>query len=264
MTTPHDLRGGAFMALCEMQPELKVMAVDALNDSLPIMPTIAAVRLPVPGRPARPELVAPHALIQRNLSTPAGRAALLHAIAHIEFNAINLALDAIYRFDDMPLAYYRDWVQVAREEALHFTLVVAQLARYGYGYGDFPAHNGLWDMALRTDHDVMARMALVPRILEARGLDVTPGIRAKLAQQGDTAACEVLDVILRDEIGHVRIGNRWYRHCCEARGLDPVATFVQLLRDTATPTFKGPLNHAARREAGFTDEELLLIASLND
>ncbi|GLS03305.1 hypothetical protein GCM10007860_04480 [Chitiniphilus shinanonensis] len=252
------------MALCETRPQAKVEAVEALNDNLPLLSEIEVVRLPVPGRPERPELVPPRALIQRNISTPAGRAALLHAIAHIEFNAINLALDAIYRFGDMPLAYYRDWLQVAKEEALHFTLLCRELARYGHTYGDFPAHNGLWDMALRTDHDVMARMALVPRILEARGLDVTPGIRAKLAQSGDASACEVLDVILRDEIGHVRIGNRWYRHCCAQRGLDPIATFVQLLRDTATPSFRGPLNRDARRDAGFTDEELLLIESLND
>lgn len=223
-----------------------------------------AQRLPSPGRPQRPQLVPPKQVAQRGLGTPEGRAALVHAIAHIEFNAVNLALDALYRFRDMPFDYYVDWLQVAQEEALHFNLLREHLHSYGYEYGDFLAHDGLWTMALRTDHDVLARMALVPRIMEARGLDVTPGIQARLRGVGDQRACDILDIILRDEIGHVRIGNRWYHWCCAQRGLEPVATFVQLLREHEAPAFRGELNQPARLQAGFTAEELELIATLRD
>ncbi|XZG68729.1 ferritin-like domain-containing protein [Chitinibacteraceae bacterium HSL-7] len=216
----------------------------------------------VPGRPALPVLVRPDQLVMRDVATDEGRAALLHAIAHIEFNAINLALDAIYRFDGMPERFYLDWLQVAVEEALHFELLAQHLATLGFGYGDFPAHNGLWEMALKTDDDVMVRMALVPRILEARGLDVTPGIRQKLLGSGDRRACEILDIILRDEIGHVRIGNHWYHYCCDGRGVDPVSTFVELLRTREAPRIKGRLNRKARLDAGFSEEELELIESL--
>ncbi|WP_205700943.1 ferritin-like domain-containing protein [Jeongeupia sp. USM3] len=247
----------------EPDPLRKVAQVRDFNgncDAGPDRPVVE--RVVVPGRPLRPELVAPSALVNRDVASDEGRAALLHAIAHIEFNAINLALDAIYRFAGMPDAYYLDWLRVAREESLHFTLLSEHLGALGYAYGDFPAHNGLWEMAVKTDDDVMARMALVPRILEARGLDVTPGIREKLKQSGDHRACEILDVILRDEIGHVQIGNRWFHWCCAERGLDPVPTFVRLLRDYDAVMPRGRLNYPARRAAGFSDEELALIESL--
>ncbi|MBB5190287.1 uncharacterized ferritin-like protein (DUF455 family) [Silvimonas terrae] len=222
----------------------------------------AAVRLSAPGRPEKPVLVMPRDVPKRGLGTPEGRAALLHALAHIEFNAVNLALDAIYRFRDMPLAYYEDWLKVAQEEAYHFTLLREYLQELGFDYGDFPAHNGLWEMALRTDHDVLIRMALVPRVLEARGLDVTPGIQARMRDVGDTRAMDILAIILRDEIGHVQIGNRWYRWCCVQRGVEPVAHFIDLYREYVTP-FGGPMNHPARIAAGFTQEELDLLASLS-
>ncbi|QLG89894.1 ferritin-like domain-containing protein [Chitinibacter bivalviorum] len=216
-----------------------------------------------PGRPAKPELIPPTQLPRRrNLGVAENRAALLHAFAHIEFNAINLALDAIYRFRDMPLAYYADWLQVAREEAYHFNLLREHLNTLGFDYGDFPAHNSLWEMAVRTDADVMARMALVPRILEARGLDAVPPIQEKLAAVKDARAVEILDIILRDEIGHVRIGNRWYHWCCDQRGLEAIPTFVALLRDYDAPVFRGTLNHLARIEAGFSEEEMVLIESI--
>lgn len=204
----------------------------------------------------------PRDVPKRGLGTLEGRAALLHALAHIEFNAVNLALDAIYHFRGMPQAYYADWLRVAQEEAYHFTLLRTYLQELGFDYGDFPAHNGLWEMALRTDHDVLIRMALVPRVLEARGLDVTPGIQARLKEVGDTRAMEILAIILRDEIGHVEVGNRWYRWCCEQRGIDPVPHFIALYREFVTP-FGGPMNHTARKAAGFTQEELDLLASLN-
>jgi uncharacterized ferritin-like protein (DUF455 family) len=210
----------------------------------------------LPGRPQRPELVSPAAVPRRSPSTAMGRAALMHAVAHIEFNAINLALDAVWRFPHMPDVYYRDWIQVAGEEAQHFAMVQDHLRHQGHAYGDFAAHNGLWEMVEKTRDDVTARMALVPRTLEARGLDATPPIQRKLAQAGDGNAVAILDVILRDEIGHVAIGNRWYRWCCAREGLDPVQHYARLAKRHAAPGLKGPFNLAAREQAGFTPDEL--------
>jgi uncharacterized ferritin-like protein (DUF455 family) len=188
--------------------------------------------------------------------TAEGRAALLHAIAHIEFNAINLALDAIWRFPGLPADYYLDWLQVAQEEAKHHTLLVAHLQGLGHAYGDFSAHDGLWVMTLKTRDDFVARMALVPRTLEARGLDATPPIQAKLAQAGDHAAVAILDVILREEVGHVAIGNRWYRYACEQAGLDPVSHYRSLVAHYCAPRLRPPFNVPARLAAGFSAEEI--------
>jgi uncharacterized ferritin-like protein (DUF455 family) len=210
----------------------------------------------LPGRPLRPRLVAPKEVATRSPFTRDGRAALLHAIAHIEFNAINLALDAVWRFAGMPHDFYRDWLRVAAEEALHFTLLREHLQGLGFDYGDFDAHDGLWLMTARTAHDVTARMALVPRTLEARGLDATPPLQAKLRRAGDEAAVAILEVILRDEIGHVAIGNRWYRWLCERDGHDPVALYDVLSRRHEAPRLRPPFNLEARRAAGFTDEEI--------
>ena len=193
------------------------------------------------------------------MTTVEGRAALIHALAHIEFNAINLALDAVWRFDRMPREFYADWLQVAAEEALHFTLLNEHLQSLGYAYGDFGAHNSLWEMAEKTAGDVVARMALVPRTLEARGLDATPAVRAKLAQAGDETAAHILDIILRDEVGHVAIGNRWYRWLCERDHLDPVATYAALSVRYKAPVLRGPFNVDARRAAGFSDEEIAVL-----
>lgn len=211
---------------------------------------------PVPGRPPRPTLVPPAQVPQRSPFTPAGRAALLHAIAHIEFNAINLALDAAWRFAGLPDAYYRDWLRVAGEEALHFSLLREHLRSLGHDYGDFDAHDGLWAMCEKTRHDLVARMALVPRTLEARGLDATPALQARLAKAGDARAVQILDVILRDEIGHVAIGNRWYRWACTREGLDPLAHEALLVERHAAPRLKPPFNRPARRRAGFSEAEL--------
>jgi uncharacterized ferritin-like protein (DUF455 family) len=210
----------------------------------------------LPGRPARPRLVPATAVPRRSPFTPEGRAALLHSIAHIEFNAINLALDAVWRFPGMPADYYRDWLRVAGEEALHYGLLTEHLATLGHAYGDFDAHDGLWSMTLRTRHDVVARMALVPRTLEARGLDATPPLQAKLGRAGDARAVEILGVILRDEIGHVAIGNRWYRWLCAQQGLDPVAHYALLTRRHEAPRLRPPFNRTARSAAGFSSEEL--------
>ena len=261
-----ELRVAALEALCIADPEAKCAAVHRLwaeRERLALDPTAdLAEPAGLPGRPTRPRLVAPQTLSQRSPFTPAGRAALLHAIAHIEFNAINLALDAIWRFAGLPADFYLDWLRVADEEATHHALVAEHLGTLGHGYGDFDAHDGLWTMAVKTRDDFLARMALVPRTLEARGLDVTPGIQAKLAKAGDARAVAILDVILRDEVGHVAIGNHWYRWACARDGLDPLATYPQLAARYAAPKLKPPFNQEARRRAGFTADELAWLNGL--
>lgn len=227
-------------------------------------PAVEMIRSPIdlPGRPEKPGLVSPQKVPRRRADSLPGRAALIHALAHIEFNAINLALDAAHRFSGMPVAYYAEWLRVAAEEAQHFDLLNTHLATLGYAYGDFPAHNGLWDMALKTAHDPLVRMALVPRVLEARGLDATPLIVEKLRAVNDTRMIDILGVIERDEIGHVAIGSRWFCWLCAARGLDPEVTFRQLLIDYDAPPLKPPFNLAARRLAGFSEPELEWLSRL--
>ncbi len=208
------------------------------------------------GRPDKPVLQDARAMPRRQLSGPENHAALIHALAHIEFNAINLALDAVQRFPGFPPDYYGDWLRVAAEEAHHFRLLRDHLRGLGRDYGAFPAHAGLWEMARRTAHDALARMALVPRLMEARGLDVTPDIQRKLTGFGDRAGAAILDVILRDEIGHVAIGDRWFRFLCAERGLEPEATYRELLAAPGVPRPRRPFNEAARLAAGFSAEEL--------
>lgn len=209
-----------------------------------------------PGRPARPELVSPERLRARKPTTPAGHAALIHAIAHIEFNAINLALDCIMRYRSFPDDFHDGWLRVAVEEAKHFSLLRERLHELGYDYGDFPAHNGLWDMACRTAHDPLARMALVPRVLEARGLDATPVIMEKLRAIGDGKSIEILELILREEIGHVALGDRWFREMCARRGLDAERSYLELIDAFDAPYPQPPLHEAARLEAGFSPQEI--------
>ncbi|NMM09976.1 MAG: ferritin-like domain-containing protein [Polaromonas sp.] len=263
---PEELRQLALQALMEPDTYKKVHLASGLQAQAATVLIANHVNLPappnLPGCPARPELRSHLDLPKRSPFTQEGLAALLHAVTHIEFNAINLALDAIWRFRDMPRAYYLDWLKVAAEEARHFSLLRAQLQSMGYDYGDFPAHTGLWDMAKRTEADLLARMALVPRTLEARGLDATPPMQAKLRRVGTPEALravDILDVILHDEIGHVAIGNHWYRHLCAQHGLDPVAAYAELAKRYDAPRLKGPLNLNARRAAGFDDAELALL-----
>jgi uncharacterized ferritin-like protein (DUF455 family) len=218
--------------------------------------------VPVPGRPPKPELVPPRFTKNRGLNTLRGRKTLLHAVAHIEFNAINLALDAAWRFRDMPDQYYVDWLSVADDEAKHFQLLQGRMRDLGIDYGYIDAHNGLWEAACDTDHDVMVRMALVPRVLEARGLDVTPGIIAKLTAAGDEESVAVLNVILAEEVRHVEIGSRWFRYCCEQRGLEAESTFIELLRKYANGAVRGPFNESARLQSGFSEWELEQLACL--
>jgi uncharacterized ferritin-like protein (DUF455 family) len=215
-----------------------------------------------PGRPARPRLVAPRDLPNRKLGSPEGRAGLLHALAHIEFNAINLAWEAVYRFRGLPEGFYRDWARVAKEEAYHFRLLCGRLGELGYAYGDFDAHDGLWEMACKTAHDPLVRMALVPRVLEARGLDVTPAILERLRKSGDSRAVEILGIILRDEIGHVEIGTRWFRYLCAQRGLAPESTFVELLNQYMRGRVKKPFHYEARQRAGFNELEMQYLEEL--
>ena len=215
-----------------------------------------------PGRSHLPELVHPQQVPRRSPFTAEGHSALLHSIAHIEFNAINLALDAIWRFAGMPEAYYLDWLMVAQEEAKHFTLLRQHLLGQGHDYGDFVAHDGMWTMCENTRHDVTTRMALVPRTLEARGLDATPIIQAKLRKVGTPralAAVDILEVILTEEVGHVAIGNRWYHWLCQREGLDPTAFYAEVAAKHGAPRLKPPFNLRARKLAGFSDAE---IASL--
>ena len=263
---PKELRSQALQALLSQNPEQKIATTLYLR-AWPATFSIANQQhfetpANLPGCPERPELCSHLNIPKRSPFTPEGLAALLHAVTHIEFNAINLALDAIWRFADMPDAYYLDWLKVAAEEAQHFSLLRAHLQSMGYDYGDFPAHTGLWDMTAKTSDDVMARMALVPRTLEARGLDATPPMQAKLRKVGTPQALkavDILDIILRDEIGHVAIGNHWYRYLCAQRGLDPLATYALLARQYGAPRIKGPLNLDARRKAGFEEAELTLL-----
>lgn len=210
----------------------------------------------IPGRPERPLLVPPREVGRRSMATVEGRAMLIHALAHIEFNAVNLALDALWRFPGMPAGYYTDWLRVASEEAGHFSMLAAHLGNLGFQYGDFPAHDSLWEMVEKTSGDIVARMALVPRTLEARGLDAIPPLRAKLAQAGDMEAARILDIILHDEIGHVEIGNRWYCFLCSQHGLEPRAAYDALALRYRAPPLKGPFNIEARRQAGFTEDDL--------
>ena len=267
MAHPLALRARALACLIETDPVAKTQGVALLADacragacSVDAAASLDAVAAEIPGRPARPALVPPRLVGRRSMATQEGRAMLVHALAHIEFNAVNLALDAVWRFPGMPDDYYTDWLRVAAEEAHHFTLLAAHLRALGWAYGDFSGHDSLWEMVAKTSGDVLARMALVPRTMEARGLDAIPPLRAKLAQAGDEAAARILDVLLHDEVGHVEIGNRWYVHLCAQRGLEPVATYDALTVQYKAPVLKGPFNVDARRQAGFTEAELARFA----
>jgi uncharacterized ferritin-like protein (DUF455 family) len=252
------LRAGCLTLLQIKSPDDKAAKVRGLDvDQNTLDPAETFIEpSQLPGRPERPLLVHPSQLKTRAVGTLEGRAGLIHALTHIEANAINLALDMVWRFANMPNRFYLDWWQVAQEEALHFELLNAHLNQMGFAYGDFPAHDGLWDMAERTKGDLLARLALVPRTLEARGLDATPAVRHRLVSVGDLGAAKILDIILRDEIGHVAIGNRWYRHLCDARKLDPIDTYATLAQRYQAPILKGPFNLVARRAAGFSEAEL--------
>jgi uncharacterized ferritin-like protein (DUF455 family) len=259
MSSPVEvtLRLAALPPLVCADADKKAALALGIDGALPVGSELDIAEPPdIPGRPDRPRLVAPSQVKQRDVRDREGRAALIHALAHIELNAIDLALDLVWRFGGMPEAFYTQWLQVAKEEAFHFQLLRDHLAALGHVYGDFPAHGALWEMAERTKGDLLARLALVPRTLEARGLDASPPIRAKLAAAGDTAAAAILDVILRDEIGHVHVGNHWFNYLCRQRDLDPITTYRELAAQYRAPKLRGPFNVQARLSAGFTVGEL--------
>lgn len=255
------LEAGALEALllaepADKQARLLRLESDWLAGCAPRSGVCPAARIEQPGRPVRPRLVAPDQVPRRSVGSREGHAALLHSIAHIEFNAINLALDCVLRFSAEGDDFVSQWLRVAREECEHFMLLQARLVELGFAYGDFDAHNGLWEMAVLTDQDFLARMALVPRLLEARGLDATPPIQRKLREIRDEASLAILDIILRDEVGHVAIGDHWFRVECARRGEVPERAFQRLMAEFDAPRPKPPLNVEARLAAGFTQAEL--------
>lgn len=272
-------RAQALAVLCVADPAEKCVRTQQLfqvirSGELSFEPHAQIVPLSeqnIPGRPERPLLIDPADVPTRSPFTPEGLAALVHAVCHIEFNAINLALDAVWRFAGMPESFYLDWLRIAAEEAYHFSLLHERLMSLRgadgtrWTYGSLPAHDGLWTMCEKTAHDIVARMALVPRTLEARGLDATPLIQAKLRKVGTPDAlgvCADLDIILREEVGHVAIGNHWYAHLCQQQGLDPIAHYTYLVTRYQAPRLKPPFNEVARRQAGFTDTEMAYLAAI--
>lgn len=263
-----ELRQAALEILAITDPHIKASRVFALFDqyqeqcvNLSISTVFDPQGLDLPGRPEKPQLIPPLQVPRRTMASTEGRVTLLHSLAHIEFNAINLALDAIWRFPEMPEQYYEDWLKVAKEEVYHFTLVNGYIESFGFHYGDFPAHNSLWEMVHRTSESVIARMALVPRTMEARGLDAVPMIRDRFKQVKDARAVEILEIILHDEIGHVLIGNRWFNFLCTQNGLSPISAYRELARKYCAPVLKGPFNMEARKQAGFTAQELDLLGA---
>jgi uncharacterized ferritin-like protein (DUF455 family) len=221
------------------------------SEDAPVLP-IAEVTFP-----NKPLLLAPRDMPKRKLTTPDGMAAFFHAIAHVEFVAIYLAWDMLYRFRGMPEAFYQDWLRVADEEAQHFELIRIHLQAMGVEYGDLPAHGGLWDHAKETADDLLGRLAMVPRCMEARGLDVTPALIEKFNSLGDTASVTLLTRILIDEVGHVERGSYWFKTVCQQQGVDPEATYQQLITQYyigGKP--KGPFNREMRIIAGFSNAEL--------
>jgi uncharacterized ferritin-like protein (DUF455 family) len=258
-----SLRANSLSALQIPDPDGKCAATMALACDIAEVNPAEVFPQPdhLPCRPSRPALVPVLKVQKRSAHTVEGRAALLHSLAHIEFNAIDLALDIIWRFPDMPQQFYLDWALVAQDEARHFKLLNNHLSTLGHQYGDFPAHTGLWDMAQRTQGDLLARLALVPRTLEARGLDASPPVRDKLLSAGDKPGAQILSIILQDEIGHVATGNRWYKWLCHQRGLEPVASYSRLADQYSAPRPRGPFNLEARRAAGFDEDELAALGA---
>jgi uncharacterized ferritin-like protein (DUF455 family) len=200
---------------------------------------------------------------RRSGGSIAGRVALLHALAHIELNAIDLAWDIVARFAavDLPRAFFDDWASVAAEEAEHHALLAARLAEFGATYGDLPAHDGLWEAASATAHDLLARLAVVPLVLEARGLDVTPAMIERLDRLGDTQSAAVLQCVYDDEIGHVAVGSRWFRFECARRGCEPVPEWQTLVRRYFKGALKPPFNEKGRDAAGFGREFYAALAA---
>ncbi len=264
MATAASLTEGAVAVLAAAEPPEKLRLTEATatawRDGL-IAETGRSKPPDRPARPARPALVPPREVPRRRIGPdPAGRIALLHALAHIELNAIDLAWDLIARFSPaagaagMPREFFDDWCRVAADEARHFALLGARLADLGAAYGDLPAHDGLWEAAKTTADDLLARLAIVPLVLEARGLDVTPGMIDKLRRAGDEASAEILEVIYREEITHVAAGERWFARLCRRQGRAPGVAWEALVGQHFKGVLKPPFNDEARRAAGMSPD----------
>lgn len=253
------LTAGALAILATAEPAAKAAASRRLaetwrNGTLEVGNQVPPPR---PARPDRPVLRPPKEMPRRRaFGSVAGRIALLHALAHIELNAIDLAWDMVARFsgEALPIAFFDDWVAVASEEAAHFELLSGRLGDYGARYGDLPAHDGLWESAAATAHDLLARLAVVPLVLEARGLDVTSEMAARLERAGDVRSAAVLRRIYHDEIGHVATGMRWFDRLCHALGLAAEEVFHERVQRFFKGVVKPPFNHPARSAAGFPRE----------
>jgi len=266
MYTPNsNLAAAARAVLCAPEPRAKVaysQSAAAHWRAGKLLPPNPAIVMPDrPARPKRPHMMAPRLMPRRRSGGVGGRIALLHAVAHIELNAIDLAWDLIGRFaaQNWPAAFYDDWVRIADDEARHFTMLEARLSELGAGYGDLPAHDGLWEAAMTTAHDPLARLAVVPMVLEARGLDVTPAMIARLRRAGDDVSAALLKTILREEIAHVAAGRRWFGHLCRLRGVAENETWRALVAAHYHGVPKPPFNEAARRAAGMAPELYELI-----
>jgi uncharacterized ferritin-like protein (DUF455 family) len=221
------------------------------------------IQYSMPGRLQKPELVDASKVKNRGFKSIQQRASLIHALAHIELTAVNLSWDSVYRYRHMPREYYDDWIKTAGEETQHFYLLRQSLRDMGYDYGDFPAHNELWQMAVETADDLMARMAIVHRVLEARALDVVPFSVGKFRDIGDRKTADSLIIIANDEIGHVNAGARWYRYRCEQKQVEPHTMFFSLIKKYLRSSPKGPFNREARLKAGFTMEEMQELERLD-
>lgn len=266
----ESLRGGATAAIAAADLDLKTaLAQETARRWFARTLSIRSPRDPAladrPGRPDKPELIPPKHMEKRSLHTLKGRVALLHALAHIELNAVDLALDIVARFttERVPHSFFDGWMQVAFEEAKHFRLVRDRLRELGAEYGDLPAHDGLWQAAHDTRNDLTARLAVVPLVLEARGLDVTPVLQAKMRETGDDRSADILDIIYNDEKGHVAVGAKWFRFLCARERKDPSATFKALVRANFRGPLKPPFNDVARAEAGLTPSFYRALVSVS-
>lgn len=266
----QSLRQGATLAIASADLDLKTRLAQEtakrwherrLSLRSPLDPPL----LDRPGRPAKPDLVPPKAVEKRSLHTVPGRIALLHALAHIELNAVDLALDIVARFatEPVPQSFFDGWMKVAFEEAKHFLLVRDRLRALGADYGELPAHDGLWQAAHSTRNDLTARLAVVPLILEARGLDVTPALQDKMRETGDLESADVLKVIYEDEKGHVAVGAKWFRFLCAREKRDPAKAFQDLVRANFRGQLKAPFNDVARAEAGLTPSFYRTLSAKN-
>ena len=254
-----SLRAGAVSAIAQTDLDAKVATTRQLFERwadrrISLFSPLDPAPPARPGRPEKPVLVSPGRVKKRSLNSASGRIALLHAIAHIELNAIDLALDIVARFapEKVPMSFFDGWMQVAFEEAKHFELLRQRLRSVGAEYGDLPAHDGLWQAATDTSNDLNARLAVVPLVLEARGLDITPSLIAKMNECGDTQSAKILEIIYTDEKKHVAIGAKWFRFFCARDRVDPAKRFQQLVRLNFRGRLKPPFNERARAAAGMT------------